>query len=139
MKRNGAAPTLVLVTLLAVAPVTAQPLDPTSADALAATLRMLQDPALRGAAIAATPQATAVDQQIQSIAGSPALTQEIYALAAQVMSELARGSGGDVNRMVDALERGKTDPAGFAAMLSPATLDRLRELSTKIADRPRRP
>jgi hypothetical protein len=139
MKRNGAVATLALVTLLAVAPATAQSLDPASAEALAATLRMLQDPALRGAAIAATPQATAVDQGVQSIAGSPALTQEIYALAAQVMSELARGSGGDVNRMVDALERGKTDPAGFAAGLSPATLERLRELSTKIADRPRRP
>jgi len=134
MKGNGAMRVLVMITLLAAAPATAQPLDPASSDALAATLRMLQDPALRAAAIAATPQATAVDQQIQSIAGSPALTQKIYALAAQVMSELTRSSGGDVNRMVDALERGKTDPAGFAAMLSPATLQRLQELSTKISD-----
>jgi phage-related minor tail protein len=135
--RNGAIRGLVTITLLAAATATAQPLDPASTDALAATLRMLQDPALRAAAIAATPQATAVDQQIQSIAGSPALTQEIYALAAQVMSELTRSSGGDVDRMVDALERGKTDPAGFAAMLSPETLERLRELSTKISDQNR--
>ena len=133
MKRNEAIRVVIVLAWLAAAPVTAQPLDPASSDALAATLRMLQDPALRGAAIAATPQATAVDQQIQSIAGS--LTQEIYALAAQVMSELARSSGGDVNRMVDVLERGKTDPAGFAALLSPETLQRLRELSTKISDR----
>ena len=138
MKGNEAIRVVVVLALLAAAPVTAQPLDAASSDALAATLRMLQDPALRGAAIAATPQATAVDQQIQSIAGSPALTQEIYALAAQVMSELARGSGGDANRMVDVLERGKADPAGFAALLSPETLQRLRDLSTKISDQPAR-
>ncbi|HEY3190694.1 MAG TPA: hypothetical protein VGJ70_24595 [Solirubrobacteraceae bacterium] len=134
MKRNAWIPTLLLIMLLAAATAMAQPLDAASAEALAATLRMLQDPSLRAAAIAATPQATAVDQQIRAIAGSPALTEELYALAAQVMSELTRGSGGDVTRMTDALERGKTDPAGFAAMLSPATLQRLQELSTKIAD-----
>jgi hypothetical protein len=133
MKRNAAA--LALIALLAAAPVTAQSLDAASSEALAATLRALQDPALRAAAIAASAQGAAVDQQIQSIAGSPALTQEFYALAAQVMSELARSSGGDVSRMNDVLERGKTDPAGFAAMLSPETLERLRALSSKIADR----
>jgi hypothetical protein len=138
MKRNAALRRLVLITLLAAAPASAQPLDAASAEALAATLRMLQDPALRAAAIAATPQATAVDQQIQAIAGSPALAQEIYALAAQVMGELTRSAGGDVTRMTDVLERGKTDPAGFAAMLSPATLQRLHDLSAKIADHPAR-
>jgi hypothetical protein len=33
-----------------------------------------------------------------------------------------------------ALERAKSDPAGFAGRLSPETLQRLRELSTKISD-----
>jgi phage-related minor tail protein len=138
MKRNGTIPAALMIALLVATPLAAQPLDSASSEALAATLRMLQDPAVRAAAVTATPQATAVDQQIQSIAGSPALTQEIYALAAQVMSELARSSGGDVNRMVDVLERGKTDPAGFAALLSPETLQRLRELSTRISDQPAR-
>jgi len=133
MKRNAAA--LALIVVLAAAPAAAQSLDAASSEALAATLRALQDPALRAAAIAGSSQASAVDQQIQSIAGSPALTQEFYALAAQVMSELARSSGGDVSRMNDVLERGKTDPTGFAAMLSPETLDRLRALATKISDR----
>ena len=133
MKRNAAA--LALIVVLAAAPAAAQSLDAASSEALAATLRALQDPALRAAAIAGSSQASAVDQQIQSIAGSPALTQEFYALAAQVMSELARSSGGDVSRMNDVLERGKTDPTGFAAMLSPETLDRLRAPATKISDR----
>ena len=137
MKRNATLGVAMLLILLAAAPATAQSLDPASSEALAATLRMLQDPALRGAAVAGSPQATAVDLQIQSMAGSPATTQEIYALAAQVMDELTRASGGDARRMVEVLEQGKSDPAGFAAMLSPATLERLRELSTKLSDRAR--
>lgn len=138
MKRNGA--TLgwaLLAFLLGAAPLGAQTLDAASADALAATLRMLQDPSLRGPAVAADPRAAAVDTQIRSLAGSPQLTQELYELAAQVMSELTQSSGGDVGRMTETLERGKADPAAFAAMLSPATLQRLRELSVKISDQQR--
>ena len=118
-------------------PVRAQALDAASREALGATLRMLQDPALRGAAISGSPQAGAADRQLQSLGGSPQLTQELYGLAAEIFADLARGTGGDVQRMTEALERGRTDPAGFAAMLSPATLQKLRELSVKISDRPR--
>jgi len=118
-------------------PVRAQALDAASREALGATLRMLQDPALRGAAISGSPQAGAADRQLQSLGGSPQLTQELYGLAAEIFADLARGTGGDVQRMSEALERGRTDPAGFAAMLSPATLQKLRELSVKISDRPR--
>lgn len=118
-------------------PVRAQALDAASREALGATLRMLQDPALRGAAISGSPQAGAADGQLQSLGGSPQLTQELYGLAAEVFADLARGTGGDVQKMSEALERGRTDPAGFAAMLSPATLQKLRELSVKVSDRPR--
>ena len=63
--------------------------------------------------------------------------QELYALAAEIFSELASNSGGDVGKMSQALARGTNDPVAFAATLSPATLQRLRELSVKISDRPR--
>ncbi len=36
--------------------------------------------------------------------------------------------------MSEALDRAKSDPAGFAAMLRPETLERLRALSIKISD-----
>src|SRR3989442_5056358 len=114
----------------------AQSLDAASAQALAATLRMLQDPAARSAAIAGNPQASAADSQLQALAGS-ANMQELYALAAEIFSELASNSGGDVGKMSQALSRGTNDPVAFAATLSPATLQRLRELSVKISDRPR--
>ena len=116
----------------------AQSLDAASAEALAATLRLLQDPAARDAALAGSPQGAALDRDIQAMTGgSPALTQEFYALAAQVFTELTLNSGGDLGRMNQALASGQGNPAGFAAFLSPETLARLRDLATRISDRKR--
>ena len=119
------------------APAHGQRLDPASTEALAATLRVLQDPALRGAAIAKDPKAGAIDSQMRGLMGGDKHMAEFYELAAQIFDELTRNSGGDVQKATQALERGRADPAGFAAMLSPRTLERLRELSGKISDRPR--
>jgi hypothetical protein len=130
--------TATLAALLVVAcsatPTHAQALDPASADALATTLRMLADPASRGKIIAGDPAAAEVDRQVQGMAGSPALVQEVYGLAADVFADLTRNSNGDPRAMSEALDRAKSDPAGFAAMLRPETLERLRALSVKISD-----
>ncbi len=116
----------------------AQALDATSQEALASVLRMLQDPALRNGLMAGNTQAGKADQQIQSLTGgSAALTQEVYELAGQIFEDLVRGSGGDERVMSQALTRAQADPAGFAAMLSPRTLERLRALAVKLSDRPR--
>jgi len=40
-------------------------------------------------------------------------------------------------RRIAALARGRTDPSGLAAALSPRTLERLRQLSIKISDQRR--
>ena len=112
----------------------AQTLDPAAAEALAATLRMLADPAARGQILATDPNAAAVGRQVQGMAGSSQLAQEVYGLAAEVFADLARSTGGDPRQLSAALERAKTDPAGFAAMLRPETLDRLRALATRISD-----
>ena len=101
---------------------------------LSTTLRMLADVALRSQPLHSTPGAAEIDRQVHSIAGSSHLAQEMYGIAAAVFADLARSSGGDAARMSDALERARSDPAGFAARLSPETLQRLRELSTKISD-----
>jgi hypothetical protein len=126
---------LSLVSVLALAaPLGAQPLDPTATEALATTLKTLLDPTQRSAAIANNPQAAPIDQQIRSLTGSEALTQEFYALALDVFSELTQAAGGDITKMSEMLERGKSDPAGLVAMLSPQTQERLGRFSTKISD-----
>jgi hypothetical protein len=126
-----------LVIILAVAttapvPATAQALDPASAKALAATLRLLQDPAQRNAVIAGNPQAAATDQRIQTLLGSQALQEEFDALTAAIFAELVQGSGGDAGRMTQALAAAQADPAGFLASLSPQTVERLHAFAAKI-------
>lgn len=128
---------VALAALAAAAPADAQQLDPASQDALDKTLQILLDPNARGAEIARSPQGSAVDQQVRALTGSDALTKEFYAVAGQVLVELAQANGGDPQKMLQAVERAKTDPTGFAAMLSPATQQRLRDLAVSISDKKR--
>ena len=113
--------------------------DAASQEALAAVLRMLRDPALRGGAIADSPQGRAADADVQALTrGVPALNQDVYELAAMIFEDLTRASGGDVGAMSQALSRAQADPTGFAATLSPRTLERLRALGAKLPEPPRR-
>jgi hypothetical protein len=130
---------LGLLVVAVVAPAAAQRLDPASAEALGAVLRMFANPAQRGAAIGSDPRAQAADSQVRALArGDGKLMEDFYALAAQIFGELTQGSGGDVAKMTETLTRAQTDPAGLAALLSPATLARLRDLATRLSDQPRR-
>ena len=130
-------PMVALALLASAGSTAAQPLDASSQDALSQTLQILLDPNARAAELAKNPQGATVDQQVRALTGSDALTQEFYAVAGQVLSELTQNSGGDAQKMLQAVERAKADPAGFAAMLSPATQQRLRELAVKLSDKKR--
>lgn len=74
---------------------------------------------------------------MRALAGSDELTQEFYTVAGQVLTELVQNTGGDTQKVLQVLERAKSDPAGFAAMLSPATQQRLRDLWVKLSDKKR--
>ena len=91
-----------------------------------------------GAGIAANPEASAIDRNMRAMTGgSTALMDEFYVLVAEVFTDLVQGSGGDLGRMQKSLAEGQRDPAGFAAFLSPATLQHLRDLSGRIGDQKR--
>jgi hypothetical protein len=123
------------VAWLPVVPAAAQALDAASATALAATLRLLQDPAQRNAVISGSPQATAADRQMQALLGSAELREEFYALTAAIFAEIVQRSAGDSGQMAQALAAGQADPAGFVASLSPQTAERLRAFAARIADK----
>ncbi|HTO14050.1 MAG TPA: hypothetical protein VMQ51_20925 [Candidatus Binatia bacterium] len=134
-----AAACVIAVLALTCRPVGAQALDTSSQEALGTVLRMLQEPAARGAAIAGDARAGAADTQIQSLThGSPALTQEVYELAAQIFEDIARSAGGDVQAINQILARAQADPASLTTSLSPATLARLRALAEKLSAPPAR-
>jgi hypothetical protein len=111
----------------------AQALDAASATALAATLRLLQDPAQRDAVIAGNPQAAAADRQMQAMLGTRELREEFYGLVAAIFAEVTQRSAGDPGRMAQTLAAGQSDPSGFLASLSPSTVERLRAFASKIS------
>jgi len=117
-------PALLLGSILAVCSAPAEPLDRPSAAALEQALGSLG--AGGGAAI------EKADPRLAPIARSPELTKELYEVAGAVLTELAERNGGDPDRMTAAIERAKSDPEGFAAMLSPATRARLSALAAKL-------
>ena len=136
--RRGLVAGLLTALSLATAPLaSAQSLDGPSAEALAAVLRTLQDPVARGQALAANPDAAAIDQNVKALTGSAELVDEFYVLAGLVFTDLVQGSGGDFTRMRQSLADGQRDPAGFAAFLSPPTLQYLHDLAGRIGDRKR--
>ena len=98
----------------------AETLDDGSARALSETLRTLQGSTGK--------KAPGADPRLGSLGES----QELYDLASQVFTELTERYGGDPKKMSGALARGKSDPAGFAASLSPATRARLKALAEKM-------
>jgi hypothetical protein len=110
---------IVLGLLLVACAAHAAELDDPSANALTETLRGLT----AGAAV----EAPTVDPRLGSLGRS----QEFYDVAGQVLTELTERCGGDPDKMSEALTRGKNDPAGFMATLSPALRARLKALADK--------
>lgn len=131
---------LAIVTLaaLSLAPfLEAQTLDPQTAKALAEAIRVIQDPALRQTAITKDRKAVEADRQVRALAGSDQVTQEIYQFAIDIFVDLMQSAGGDMKKISETLDRAKSDPAAFAATLSPRNRERLKELSTKVGERGR--
>ena len=137
MRRGLVAGLLAALSVVTPCLAPAQALDGPSAEALAAVLRTLQDPLSRGQALAASPDAAAMDQNMKALTGSADLADEFYVLAGLVFTDLVQDSGGDLTRMRQSLAEGQRDPAGFAAFLSPPTLQHLHDLAGRIGDRKR--
>src|SRR5437016_13796075 len=106
--------------LLAAAPLAGEAPDPAVQEALAATLRVLRDPALRSPAVAGSPRAAAIDTEVRAMTGSPQLTQEVYDLAATSFQEVAKRPRRGPNTERDTLHGAGEDPAPGAALASPA-------------------
>jgi hypothetical protein len=66
------------------------------------------------------------------VGGDSQLTEETYALAAEVFEMLVRESQGDGKKMQEALERFARDPASFAGKWSPEQQAKLKALAKKI-------
>lgn len=116
---------IVVLALLALAPLRVawpQPLDGPSTDALADTLRLLQSQG-----------SVQLDPRLAAIENSPELTKEFYEVAGAVFTDIVQRCGGDPQRMTELIDRAKSDPAGFAEMLTPPTRARLTALVDQLS------
>ena len=100
------------------------PLDAASAEALSKTQEVLRDPGAR---------AGQVDRGLESMVGNDtAKKEEVYDLAAEVFQDLVKRSGGDPLKMSEILEKAQKDPAAFGKTLSPAQLERIKQLAREL-------
>lgn len=102
-------------------------------NAKAQTQQLLTDPAARNKAIGKDPKAQQADQFIKNLTGNdPGLTEEVYALAADVFSNVVKDCHGDVTKMKAAMEKFMKNPEEFAATWTDAQKTKLKDLEDKI-------
>lgn len=107
-------------------------LENTSQDALLKTLETLTQPQLRNQAIQQNPNAQLIDQQVKTLAGSEANTQQVYELAAEIFQTLTENAGGDPHKILTTLENAKNNPKLLFDLLTPAQKAKLKNISQKI-------
>ena len=101
-------------------------------NALSQTQSLLTDPTQRAKATAGDPSARAADANLQNLMGSSALTEQSYALAAEIMGGLVQAHGGDTAGMQKALEQASRDPAAFLQSLTPAQREKIQKMAAQI-------
>lgn len=93
---------------------------------------MLNNPSERNQAVGKDAKAQWIDQQVKSLAGSSENADAIYALAADIMENVAEEANGDPEAMLKALEKAKSNPEAFAAKLSPNQREKLRSIAGQL-------
>jgi hypothetical protein len=107
-------------------------LDANSQKALQDTQQLLTNPSLRTQSIRKDPAAAKVDAQVEQVTGGGANKEEAYQISSDIMNEIVKKTGGDPVKMVEMLERAKTNPEAFFKSLSPEQQEKIRRLSTRM-------
>ena len=92
----------------------AESLDSPSLEALTKTVELLRDKDKRSKAADENTATRFVDRQAKSISGTEENYEEMYAIAAEIFTQLVKESGGDVNKMKEKMNRAKQNPRSFA-------------------------
>lgn len=100
--------------------------------ALADTQAVLKNRQAREKKLAQDPNARKANEILQKLAGSPERAEEMYGLAADLMGNLVKDTGGDPEKMEKILEKAQSDPQGFAETFTPEQQKKLEEIAKKI-------
>lgn len=111
-------------------------LDSASLLALSQTQALLNDPTQRDAFIQKSPNAQLVDGQVASLSGNANVKESIYHLSSQVMEDVVKSTGGDVEKMTRILLNAKNNPKAFYEGLTPESRKAIDTLSRQIESAP---
>jgi hypothetical protein len=102
-------------------------------DAKVKTQQLLTNPDARNKAIATDPKAQQADAFIKNLTGNDAaLTEEVYALAADVFANVVKDCNGNATKMKAAMEKFAKDPNAFAATWTESQKVQLQKLENKL-------
>ena len=101
-------------------------------EAYSNTQQVLKNPSERQKLLSKDAKAKAADSSVQALTGSPELSEEVYALAADIFEKLFKDTHGDTAKMNEVMSKAMRDPASFAGTLTSDQVKRLKELSSKI-------
>lgn len=124
---------LLLILLLWSPHIFAEGIDGHDQEALQQTQQLMKDKKAREAAIAGDDKAEKADDFLKKIVGGDAkMTEEVYALAAEIFATVVQESGGDAAKMQEKLAEFARNPASFAAKWTPEQKARLKQLAEKL-------
>lgn len=108
-------------------------LDEPSEKALRETQELMTNPEQRQAAIEKSPSGKAADQRVKNLlGGDKGMTDEVYALAAEVFGQVVKDANGDPQKMEAMMTEFQRDPASFAKSWTPEQQAKLKALANKI-------
>lgn len=110
----------------------AEDLSAADSASLGSTQQMLKDPAAREAFFKKTPQARSTDQQLNAMTGSADVSQEVYALAADIFPAIVKATNGDVTKMQALMSEVHRNPAALKDHFTPDQLARLKALADRM-------
>lgn len=109
-----------------------QELDQYDQKALQQTMDLLKNQNEREKAIKGDAAAEKADAYAKDLFGNAGGSNELYELAADLFADMAKQSGGDVDKMKALVEQYQRDPAAFAEKWSPEQKQKLKGLSDKV-------
>jgi hypothetical protein len=108
-------------------------LDEHDQKALKETQELLTDKANRQESLKNNAKGTDADAGVRSLlGGDAAMTEEVYALAADVFANVVKDAGGDVTKMQEMMAKFHRNPAAFADSWTPEQKAKLRKLAEKL-------
>ncbi len=108
-------------------------LDEHSEKALGETQQLLKDKTQRNESIAKDPKQKAADDSVRNlVGGDEKMTDDVYALAAEVFTNVVSSANGDAKKMEQMMAEFQRNPAAFASTWTPAQKAKLKALADKM-------